>query len=98
MPVIPFLFGSEFAGATVAVPFLVAAAVAGGAWKILAAEAVARGRSRPRLASALAGLGAMVVIDLAAIPALGLVGAALGSASGYAVAASVLWVSGVRGR
>jgi O-antigen/teichoic acid export membrane protein len=88
--VIDLLFGKAFVGAASAVPLLVVAAVAGGAWKVIGAEVVARGRTSPRLWSAGAGLVTMVLVDLVAIPRLGIVGAALGSACGYVAAAALL--------
>jgi Na+-driven multidrug efflux pump len=48
---------------------------------------VALGRSAPRLWSATAGLLVMIVVDLMAIPTRGILGAALGTAGGYVVAA-----------
>jgi antigen flippase len=87
---ITVVFGTAYSGAARAVPLLAVAAVAGGIWKIVAAEIVALGRTTPRLTSAVAGLGVMVGVDLVAVPLLGITGAALGSACGYAVAAGVV--------
>jgi O-antigen/teichoic acid export membrane protein len=89
-PLITTLFGASFAGAATAVPLLAVAAVAGGVWKVLGADVVAAGRTSPRLWSASAGLVSMVVVDVVAIPMLGIRGAALGAALGYTVAAVVL--------
>jgi O-antigen/teichoic acid export membrane protein len=89
-PLIDVLFGSAFEDAASAVPLLAVAAVAGGVWKVVGAEIVAAGRTSPRFWSASAGLGAMVLVDVVAIPSLGIQGAALGAATGYAVAAGVL--------
>ena len=86
-PAIDLVFGPAFSGATTALPLLAVASLAGGIWKIVGADVVARGTTTPRLTSAGAGLVVMVLVDLAAIPALGIAGAALGSACGYAVAA-----------
>ncbi len=83
-------FGSRFVGADAAVPWLVVAACAGGVWKVLAAEVVARGSTTPRLTSAVAGLVVMVAVDLVAIPRMGIAGAGLGSAIGYGAAAVVV--------
>jgi O-antigen/teichoic acid export membrane protein len=85
--VIGFLFGTDFADAAVAVPLLMVGALAGGAWQIVNAELVALGRSAPRLWSATAGLLVMIAVDLMAIPTRGILGAALGTACGYVVAA-----------
>ena len=89
-PLIGAVFGAPFEGAARAVPLLVAASLGGGAWKVIGAEVVARGATRPRLTSALAGLVVMLLVDLVAIPAFGIAGAALGSACGYGVAAIVV--------
>ena len=89
-PLITTLFGEAFRRAAVAVPLLAVAAVAGGAWKVVGAEIVAAGRTAPRLWSAACGLVTMVLVDVAAIPTLGIRGAALGSALGYGVAVLVL--------
>ncbi|GMU78788.1 MAG: hypothetical protein AMXMBFR46_15820 [Acidimicrobiia bacterium] len=88
-------FGSRFQGAAVAVPLLVLASLAGGAWKIVGAEIAALGRTGPRATSALAGLLTMVAVDAVTVPSMGIRGAALGSAVGYAAAAAVVtraWV------
>jgi len=87
---ITIVFGTAYSSAARAVPLLAVAAVAGGAWKIVGAEVVALGHTTPRLTSAVAGLAVMVAVDLAAVPLLGITGAALGSACGYAVAAGVV--------
>lgn len=76
-------FGPSFAPAASALIPLVIASVAMGAWKVLAAEMVGRGRPGVRAASALSGLGLMVAADLMLIPRLGIVGAGLASAIGY---------------
>ena len=89
-PVIDVVFGAAFGDAATAVPLLAVASIAGGAWKILAADVVAFGRTTPRLTSAIAGLVIMVAVDLVAVPTLGIVGAALGSAAGYAAAAACM--------
>jgi O-antigen/teichoic acid export membrane protein len=89
-PVIDIAFGTVYGDAASAVPLLALASIAGGAWKIVASEIVARGHTRPRLWSALTGLCAMVAVDLVAVPTLGIAGAALGSLCGYAVAAAVV--------
>jgi O-antigen/teichoic acid export membrane protein len=90
-PLIDLVFGASYGGAAEAVPLLAVASLAGGAWKIAAAEVVARGRTTPRLSSAVLGLVVMVVVDLVAVPTLGIVGAALGSAAGYGAAAT--WIA-----
>ena len=84
------LFGGSFASAADAVPVLALASVAGAVWKIVGAEVVALGHTRPRLTSAVAGLATMVAVDVVAVPAFGIVGAALGSAVAYAVAGAVV--------
>lgn len=84
------LFGVPFVPAVDAVPLLAVASVAGAVWKIVAAEIVALGSSRPRLTSTALGLAVMVAIDVVAIPSMGIAGAALGSAVGYAVAACIV--------
>jgi O-antigen/teichoic acid export membrane protein len=89
-PLIRGLFGAAYEGAAAAVPLLAVAAVAGGAWKVVGAEVVAAGRTSPRLWSASVGLVSMVLVDLLAIPTLGIRGAALGAAVGYTLAALVL--------
>jgi O-antigen/teichoic acid export membrane protein len=86
-PAVDLVFGPAFGGATAALPLLAVASLAGGIWKIVGADVVARGTTTPRLTSAVAGLVVMVLVDLVAIPGLGIAGAALGSACGYAVAA-----------
>jgi O-antigen/teichoic acid export membrane protein len=90
-PAIDLVFGPAFAGAVDAVPLLAVASIAGGVWKIVGAEIVARGTTKPRLTSACLGLVVMVLVDLVAIPALGIAGAALGSACGYGVAAAAVY-------
>ena len=89
-PLLVVAFGSAFAGAAAAVPLLGVAAIAGGVWKVVAAEVVARGSTTPRLTSALAGLVVMVSVDVIAVPTLGIAGAALGAALGYAMAAIIV--------
>jgi O-antigen/teichoic acid export membrane protein len=89
-PLIGAVFGAPFEGAARAVPLLVVASLGGGAWKVIGAEVVARGATGPRLTSASVGLVVMVLVDLVAIPAFGIAGAALGSACGYGVAAVVV--------
>jgi O-antigen/teichoic acid export membrane protein len=84
------LFGADFRPAARAVPFLAVASLAGTVWKIVIAEVTALGHTRPRLWSAIIGLVVMLVVDLVTIPALGIAGAALGSAIAYAVAASLV--------
>jgi O-antigen/teichoic acid export membrane protein len=86
---IPFLYGSEFDTAIAAVPPLAAAAVVLGAWKLVGADLVACGHPRARVTSGVAGVIAMLVADLALVPLLGIVGAALGSLVGYVVATAV---------
>jgi O-antigen/teichoic acid export membrane protein len=86
-PAIDLVFGTAFSGATAALPLLAVASLAGGIWKIVGADVVARGTTTPRLTSAGVGLVVMVLVDLVAIPTLGIAGAALGSTFGYAVAA-----------
>jgi O-antigen/teichoic acid export membrane protein len=88
-PVIDIVFGDDFADARAAVPWLALAAVALGAWKMIAADLVARGNSRVRATSAVAGLCVMVAADLALVPAFGIAGAGAGSAIGYIVAVAV---------
>jgi O-antigen/teichoic acid export membrane protein len=85
---ITVVFGSDYAGSAVAVAPLAAAAVAIGIWKMIGADVVARGGSRVRAASALTGLGVMVVADCLLIPRIGIVGAGIGSLIGYATAAT----------
>jgi O-antigen/teichoic acid export membrane protein len=89
-PLIDLVFGPAFADASHAVPLLVVASLGAAVWKIVGAEVVARGTTSPRLWSACAGLAAMVVVDLVAIPRFGISGAALGSACGYALAAALV--------
>jgi len=89
-PLIATVFGAAYEGAAAAVPLLAVASLAGGAWKIIGADVVARGRTTPRLTSAIAGLIVMVGVDLVAIPTLGIAGAALGSAAGYAAASACI--------
>ncbi len=88
-PVLRILFGSAYAPGARTVPFLAAAAVAGGAWKMLSADLAARHSTRDRFTSATVGLMMMVAADLVLIPAFGLTGAAAGAALGY-VAATVI--------
>jgi O-antigen/teichoic acid export membrane protein len=81
------LFGADFRPAAQAVPFLALAALAGTTWKVVIAEVTALGHTRPRLTSAIVGLVTMLLVDLVTIPALGIAGAALGSAVAYTAAA-----------
>jgi O-antigen/teichoic acid export membrane protein len=90
VPLIDLVFGPAFRDAASAVPLLAVASIFGGIWKIVGSEVVALGRSAPRLTSALGGLVAMVAVDLVAIPRFGIVGAALGSACGYGIAAAMV--------
>src|SRR3954468_22571987 len=71
-------------------PFLAVAAVAGGAWKMLAADLAARDSTRDRLTSASVGLVTMVAADLVLIPAYGITGAAAGAALGYLAATAIV--------
>ena len=97
-PAIDIVFGPAFSGAADAVPLLAAASLAGGVWKIVGAEIVGRGTIEPRLTNACLGLVVMVLVDLVAVPALGIGGAALGSACGYALAAAIVCRARGRGR
>jgi O-antigen/teichoic acid export membrane protein len=72
------------------VPLLAVAAVAGGAWKMLAADLSARDSTHDRLVSAVVGTVVMVAADLALIPTFGIRGAAAGAALGYLAAAGVV--------
>lgn len=85
-PAISVIFGTAYGAASGVVPFLAVAAVAGGAWKMLAADIAARASTSPRLTSALVGLAVMVGSDLIAIPHFGLAGAGFSAAIGYAAA------------
>src|SRR5204863_5037400 len=89
-PLIDLLFGAAFGPAAAAVAPLVLAATAIGVWKVLAADVVARGDSGSRATSALAGLVAMVAVDVVAIPGLGIRGAAIGAAVGYSTSALMM--------
>jgi O-antigen/teichoic acid export membrane protein len=92
-PLVEIAFGTRFAPASTVVPLLVAASLAGGAWKILGADVVALGASLPRLTSAAVGLAVLVAVDIVAVPTAGIDGAAFGSLCGYAAAALVVAVS-----
>lgn len=87
---VPFLFGSDYSDASRAIPFLAIAAVGAGAWKVLAGDVAARGRTSTRLSSSLAGLAAMLLADIIFIPLWGIVGAAGASAIGYLVSAAYM--------
>jgi O-antigen/teichoic acid export membrane protein len=89
-PLLRLLFGPAYAAGAVAVPLLAVAAVAGGAWKMLAADLSARHSTHDRLVSAVVGTVVMVAADLVLIPALGIRGAAAGAAVGYVAAAVVV--------
>ena len=89
-PLLQIVFGAAYAPGARAVPFLAVAAVAGGAWKMLASDLAARHSTRDRLTSATTGLVAMVVADLVLIPAFGIAGAGAGAALGYVVAAAMV--------
>jgi O-antigen/teichoic acid export membrane protein len=84
------VFGSEFVPASVGFPPLVVAAAALGLWKVLSADAVARGDSAIRAKSALCGLVVMLASDVLLIPHHGLRGAAIASAIGYSASALVV--------
>jgi O-antigen/teichoic acid export membrane protein len=84
------VFGSEFVPASVGLPPLVVAAAALGLWKVLSADAVARGDSAIRAKSALCGLVVMLASDVLLIPHHGLRGAAVASAIGYSASALVV--------
>lgn len=86
-PLTEVLFGEDFAGAAAAVPALVAAAVCMCVWKLLTSDLLARGRAATRARTALVGLLTMLALDVLLIPPLGIRGAALAAAGGYAVAA-----------
>lgn len=91
-PLLTGIFGRAYAGGASIIPYLTMAAVAGGAWKIVAADVAARVGTRARLFSAVGGLVTMVLADMFLIPADGLRGAAIGAAGGYGVAlAMVVW-------
>lgn len=90
---LPLVFGSGFTDAwKPAVPLLVGA-VAVAAWKVLAADAIARGGARTRASSAAVGTAVMLTADVLLIPPFGLVGAGMASALGSAAAAGHLWRS-----
>lgn len=87
---VPALFGAEYSDAVSAIPFLAVAAVGAAAWKVLAGDVAARGRTSSRLSSSLAGLAAMVLADVVLIPLWGIIGASVASATGYMVSAVYL--------
>jgi O-antigen/teichoic acid export membrane protein len=89
-PCIEFVFGPSYASASTVVPLLAVAAVAGGAWKMVAADVVARASTGSRLTSALAGLAVMVALDLILIPGFGIRGAGFAAAVGYCAAFMVI--------
>lgn len=82
------IFGPAFRDGVKALPPLVLAVMALAAWKLLVADLAARGNTRSRAVSAGLGLTAMIVSDLALVPAFGIVGAGVGAALGYATAAA----------
>lgn len=91
-PLLTGVFGTAYARGASIIPYLTIAAIAGGAWKVIAADVAARVGTRPRLFSAVGGLVTMVLADMFLIPADGLQGAAIGAAGGYGVAlAMVVW-------
>lgn len=81
---LPLLFGSDFAGASVAVAPLAGAAILLGVWRILIADLIARGDTRTRTQSAVFGVVIIVAAQVALVPAFGLVGAGVASLLGYA--------------
>jgi O-antigen/teichoic acid export membrane protein len=81
------VFGPEFVPASAGIAPLVVAAAAVGLWKVLSADAVARGDSGIRAKSALCGLVVMLAGDVLLIPHHGLRGAAIASAIGYSASA-----------
>ena len=87
-PIVDVVFGARYGGAATVVPYLAAAAVAGGVWKMLAAEVAAGTSTGARFTSALVGMVVMVGVDLVTIPTLGMVGAGIGSVAGYGAAAA----------
>ncbi len=89
-PLLRFVFGAAYVPGARAVPFLAVAALAGGAWKMLAADLAARHTTRDRLTSATAGLVTMVLADLVLIPTFGITGAAAGAALGYVAAVVIV--------
>lgn len=83
--VLPWLVGTEYGRATVVLPIVMGGRVLLGLWKVAAADLSTQGRNRVRAVSAAAGLAATVTIDIALVPTIGLVGAAIGSLAGYGV-------------
>jgi O-antigen/teichoic acid export membrane protein len=81
------IFGTAFRDGAKALPPLVLAVMALAAWKLLVADLAARGNTRSRATSAALGLTTMIVSDMALVPAFGIVGAGVGAALGYAIAA-----------
>lgn len=90
-PLIRLFFGQAFAEAAGALPLLCAAAVAFGAWKVVVADLGGRGNTSIRAWSSSLALAVMLAVDVVAIPALGLKGAALGSLVAY-VAATIVTI------
>jgi len=83
---IPAIFGSRFEDAVPAVAPLAAAAVVLGAWKLVCADLIAADRPGVRVSSGTIGLVTMLAVDLALIPAFGIVGAGFGALVGYVIA------------
>lgn len=81
---VPVVFGRSYAESGSLAPVLVVGAVVLGSWKLLVTDLSARGQNSTRAISSLVGLVVMASADLVLVPALGLVGAALGSVIGCA--------------
>lgn len=90
---IPLLFGEDFDGAVAAVPLLTLAAIGVGVWKLIGHDLIARGNARARLWTGVAAIVLMVGVDAVLIPAHGLIGAAVGAAVAYLVAAGLVLVA-----
>lgn len=88
---LPRIVGEEYAAASAAVAVLVVPISALAASRMLAAREMGVGRPEVAGYGAAVSLGMTLVVDLWAVPVLGVVGAALGSSVGYVAGAGVMF-------
>lgn len=88
--ILPFVFGAEFAGASLPARILLVGLVIDSAGAVAMAYLYGRGRPGVFAGAAAAGLIVTITLDLLLIPPFGAAGAAWASTTSYALAASML--------
>jgi O-antigen/teichoic acid export membrane protein len=96
VPILHFLFGHKYDGASSVIPILAALAPCLAIYQIVQFASFARGRALDAVISGGIGLGAQVVVDLLTIPSHGIMGAAYGMCAYALIALPVQLGLGLR--